>query len=123
MINFARLNEDVEKEFVSGQSSGTMSKFIPEVGFRDTLSSLKESFLSYDRNLESRSVKISTFNQEYNMKSSFYQHISNTVGESSNDSFKKSESGMLYGMMNAAKYLTGYANGDEEDLPPLSKKE
>jgi len=28
---------------------------------------------------------------------------------------------MLYGMMNAAKYLTGYTNEEEE--APLSKKE
>lgn len=38
------------------------------------------------------------------MKSSFYQHISNTVGDSSYESIKKSESGMLYGMY---EYLTG----------------
>jgi hypothetical protein len=49
MINFARLNEDVEKEFVS-TSSGPMSKFLPDTNFRDTLSSLKESFVALDKN-------------------------------------------------------------------------
>jgi hypothetical protein len=48
MINFTRINEDVEKEFLN-RPSGAMSNFLPENSFRDTLSSLKESFVSYDR--------------------------------------------------------------------------
>ena len=59
MINFARLNEDVEKEFVS-TPSGPMSNFLHESSIRDTLSSLKESFVSYDRNQEN--LKYSSYN-------------------------------------------------------------
>lgn len=59
MINFARLNEDVEKEFASTHS-GPMSNFLPESCIRDTLSSLKESFVSYDRNQEN--LKYSSYN-------------------------------------------------------------
>ena len=61
MINFARLNDDVEKEFVS-TFSGPMSNFLPDTNFRDTLSSLKESFVALDKNQES--LKYSSYNQE-----------------------------------------------------------
>ena len=57
-----------------------MSNFLPDSSFRDTLSSLKESFVSYDKNENNQ--KYSSYNQGQNMKSSFYQHISNTVGDS-----------------------------------------